>query len=109
MKESGIVLFTFLIFIHCCKIIISKYQGNHRKKVSHLVLQEIYYKKANATNNGLFYSQLKMLVMHLCKNLFYKLSITTVLLCYLLPYLLDTDTYCIVIDLSIDPLKLSLI
>ena len=40
-----------------------KYQENHMKKESHLVLQEIDYKKANATNNGLFYSQLKMLVM----------------------------------------------
>ena len=110
-KDEGIRKLTFCLsyFHSSLQDHHPKYQENHMQRESHLVLQEIDYKKANATNNGLFYSQVKMLVMHLCKNLFHKLSITTVLLCYLLPYLLDTDTYCIVIDLSIDPLKLSLI
>ncbi len=63
MKESEIVLFAFLIFIHPCKIIIPKIKKIIGKRVSHHVLQEIYCKKANATNNGLFYPQLKMLVM----------------------------------------------
>ena len=36
---------------------------NHRKKESLLFLQETGYKKANAINYDLFYSQLKMLVM----------------------------------------------
>jgi hypothetical protein len=38
------------------------YQENHVKKGSHLIEPRTYYKKANATNNGLFYSQLKMLL-----------------------------------------------
>ncbi len=64
-KDEGIRYCTFCLsyFHSSLQDQHPKYQENHRKKVSLHVLQEIDYKKANATNNGLFYSQLKMLVM----------------------------------------------
>jgi hypothetical protein len=68
MKESGNLYLLPFLFFHSSLQDHPKYQENHRKKGSHLVLQGIDYKKTNVTNNGLFYSQLKMLVMQQSKT-----------------------------------------
>ena len=49
IKESG-KEYVYLFYFHSsCQDYSPKYPENHRKKVSHLVLQEIGYKKASAS------------------------------------------------------------